>query len=219
MAGLIANQAGQAPQEEMPPEEAPPEEVPAEGGGGDDIDPLPEPGSVKEEQPTPEEQEAFDRVELAAKKTIHDKPEAFQKFVEILQGGADQPAKTLAKAALMVFMIVDEAADGNIPEAVIVRGLEVCLDLIIKLAEDTGTMQVDEAVANRAMQELIVQAGEAFDLDTTNLQRTMDQEDGVDPGPQQGEQGAEQAEEQPAEQAQAPVEEAPAAVAPPQGAM
>jgi hypothetical protein len=209
MAGLIADQAAQGMAQEAPVP-ASPQEGPPQAAQDGDIDELPEPGSIKEEEPTPDEQEAFTRVEIAAKKTIHDSPPVFQKFVEILENGKDAPAKTLARAALLVFQSVDDAAGGDIPEEVIIRGMEVCLDLIIKLAEDTGTMQVDETTANRAMQELVLQGGELYEYDTENLREAMAAEEGGGQPAQEQAQAQQPAQAQPAAQPVAQPAQAPA---------
>ena len=117
------------------------------------------------EEPTPEEQDAFSRVEVAAKMVIHDDPKSFKKIAGMLETGAKTPARTLAKVAWLVFGIVDEKAGGKIPEAVILRGIEVTLDLVIKTAEDIGAMAIDEEMANRALEEVIGMAAEEYGIE------------------------------------------------------
>lgn len=123
-----------------------------------------------EEQPTPEEQEAFTRLELGAKALIYKDKNAFNSIVKMLQTGAENPAQTLAQAAITVFEMVDEKSGGTVPESLILRGAEVCLDLVIKVAEDTGVMQVDENMAAQALQQMLILAGDKYGFDPAELQ-------------------------------------------------
>ena len=166
MAGLLARQAAQGAKQQAP------EQAPEQGVQQADPAQQGVQGGLQQEKPTPEEQKAFDKVEIAAKATIYEK-KVFQKLTKMLQDGANEPAKTLAKVALMVFSIVDEKSGGRIPETVMLRGAEVTLDLVIKMAEDTGIMQVDEKMAEQALYEMIVQAGELYGFDTAELHAAL----------------------------------------------
>lgn len=178
MAGVLGGQMAQGAQPEAPAEQV------AEGEEQQQMTPqqmAEEAGKAQPEEPTPEEQEAFDRVEAAATSIIHKDKAVSDNILKMLEAGSDNPPAALARAGLMVFNIVDEKANGNIPEEIILRGAEVTLDLVIELAEATGTMEVSEEIANQAMREMIVQAGELYDFDTTQLQEAMAIQSGAAP--------------------------------------
>lgn len=166
---ILAEQAAQGavqpPQEEVPVEQVPDEEDAAVAQEG-----APQrPEDIQPEEPTPEEQDEFTKVELAAKRVIHEKHEAFRKIVDMLKTGKDNPVPTLAQVALLIFGIVDGNSKQGISESIILRAAEVCLDLVIDLAEKAGIMQVDEQMAADAMNELIILAGNQYGFDTTGL--------------------------------------------------
>lgn len=154
--------------------------------------PMSQEGELQIEQPTPEEQAAFDKVEAAATATIHQNKEIFKKLTQMLQAGKDSPEETLARAALLVFGIVDEKSGGQIPETVIMRGAEVCLDLVIKLAEDTGIMEVDDEMALQALRHMVVLAGKQYGFDTTPIEQAMAARSG---GGKEAEEAPEEAEQ------------------------
>lgn len=144
--------------------------APAAGqpGGQTDVNAL------EPEEPTPEEQEAFSRIELAADKVINSQPESYKNMMSIIKAEEENPAVGLAKAALVIFQVVDEKAPQGIPEELLLRGAEVTLDLVIREVEETGVMEVDESLANRAMKEMVVLAGQAYEFDTSELEAAME---------------------------------------------
>lgn len=163
MAG-IAEQMGGA----GPPQSAPQGQPPAAGGQQQEG-----PGELQAEEATPEEQEQFSRYEAAAQKIIDDKPEVFDRITKMLQNGAEDPVNTLARVALIIFGILDEQTQGGVPEGLIIRVAEVCLDHVVVLAEETGIMEIDINTANDAMLALIEQAGQQYDFDTTELREAV----------------------------------------------
>jgi hypothetical protein len=133
-----------------------------------------QPVEAEGEQPTAKEQENFSRIELAAKAVVNSSKESYANIVQMLQGGADNPAQALATAAMMVFTAVDDQSKGKIPEELILRGAESALDQVIKVAEDTGTMQVSEQLAGQALQQLVMQVGESYGVDPADLQAEIE---------------------------------------------
>ena len=173
MAGILADQVAQgvAPQgQAVTEQEAGAATVAVEEATGQQVPEGEEvPGQPGLQEPTPEEQDAFSRVELAAKTIIHKDPESFKKIAGMLESGADTPVETLAQVASMVFGIVDEKSGGKIPEDVILRGAEVTLDLVIKVADDTGAIEVDEETANRALEQMIGMLAEKYGFEAEGM--------------------------------------------------
>jgi len=169
MAGIMQQQMAQA--NAAPAQE----QAPNEQG----VEQPEDPNNLQPEEPTPEEQEMFTRIEVAAKKIIHDDPKSFKGVTDILQAGKEEPAAALAKAAMVVFQVVDEKTKGGVPEEMLLRAAEVTLDLVIEVADDTGIIEVDEELANNAMREMIRQAGEIYEFDTTAIDQAIDASQGA----------------------------------------
>lgn len=166
---------------------------------GQEQQPVPQ-EEIQPEEPTPEEQAEFTKIELAGKRVIHEKEETFKQIVEMLKAGKDDPVQTLAQVALVVFGIVDGNSKQGIPESLILRAAEVFLDQIIDLAEKTGIMQVDEQTAADAMNQMIILAGNQYGFDTTGLAAEVKKAKGgqtAQPEPTE-EQAEEQVPQQPA---------------------
>jgi len=198
MAGLLGQQAAGA----APPEEAVPQEAQQEA----QADPTQQQagGTPQPEEPTPEEQKEFTQIEIGAKRVIHEDPKRFNKFATRLKSGTDDLVNTLADTALMLFGIVESSSKKGISDTVFIRAAEVCLDLIIKLADDIG-LQTDEAMAEEALKILTEQLIQDYNIQ--DEEGAAAQEAGPD------------MEEAPAEEA-APAEPVPAeGEAPPQGVM
>lgn len=118
--------------------------------------PAAQPG-LAEEEATPEEQEAFERIEIAATEMIYNE-ESKNEIVAQLQASATPPAETLGKIAMMLFSQIDEKAKGKIPEEVVLQGALKVLDLLAELAEASGAMQIDDNVRRDAVNYLLVEA-------------------------------------------------------------
>lgn len=116
-------------------------------------------GQQDDEQPTPEEQEAFTRVETAAMEIIYG-DKTSPAILKQLQAGADDPAKVLGDTAMMVFSQIDEKAGGKIPETVLLRGALKVLDLLAELAEESRTLPVDDTIRQQAVHYMLIAAAE-----------------------------------------------------------
>lgn len=120
-----------------------------------------------------EAQDAFTRVELAAMAMLYD-DKTHGDMVKMLQAGAQQPAKTLASVAMTIFNEIDRQSGGKIPERVILPALvEGVLGAVVDMAEKTRALPVDEAVAGKAVQELVVMAAQQFDIDPAEVQEMV----------------------------------------------
>jgi hypothetical protein len=208
MAGILDQSAQAGVPPEGPVEEVTPQQ---EGAGEGVVQGQDGPGELAAEEPTPEEQEEFTGYETAAKKIIHNDKKVFNKVAKMIEQGSEDPVKTLARVALMIFAILDKGVKGGVPEDLILRVAEVTLDHIIALAEGLELMQIDDNMANDAMLEMIKQAGEMYGFDTTDMEQSVNANPSVSSRreggapEQQAEQVPQQGEVPPAAQQQAAV--------------
>jgi hypothetical protein len=134
------------------------------------------------EEASPEEQDIFSRIELAALTMLYD-DKTHGEFVNMLKAGAQQPAQTLATTALTIFGEIDRQSGGKVPEEMIIPALvEGVLGAVVDMAEKTRVMPVDEAVAGKAVQELLLLATQQYDIDPAEIEQAMAQ---MDPAQQQ----------------------------------
>jgi hypothetical protein len=160
---IIGDQAAQGAQ--APPQEAPVEQAPQEQAGN-----TTEGGAMTAETPTDDEQEQFTRYELAIKTAIQS--EAFKNIAKTLADNADNPVEILAEVSLNIFSGVDEnATEEGIPEELFMRLAEATLDQVVKVAEDTGAFQVDEAMAEEALKLMIVKMGKLYGFSTEEMEK------------------------------------------------
>lgn len=152
-------QAGQPQQAPQQPQEAAPPEGEEQAQGGD--------------QATPEEQEAIDKVVMAAMKVIHDDDNTHAQVMQMLKTGADSPAETLAEVTKTIMLQLDEKSGGTIPEVAIFPAAEQILELVGELAEASGLMQIDEATSVKAQQLMILGVADAYGVDPEELSGLM----------------------------------------------
>lgn len=137
---------------------------------------APAPGAEQsapgEDAATPEEQDAFKRVELAAIDILYNK-KSNQKFIEMLTAGAKTPAKTMAQVAMQVYLMIDEASGGKIPVSVVFQGAVQVLEVVRDMVEKVGLFEVDDAIIGKAVQEMIAISADKFDWDPEEVQELM----------------------------------------------
>ena len=172
MAGIIDQAAGDpsvtatenADQAEVSQENTQPQE-PAQGGT------VP----ISQKEVSAEEQEKFTRYEMSIKRILHQSPEQFDKVVEMLKNGAENPPQVLAQTALMLFSVLDEAIEQGVEEDMIFPTAEVALDYVIDVAEKLNIFKVSEDLATEALKQLIKQAGAMYGFDTEGLDESFAQ--------------------------------------------
>lgn len=123
------------------------------------------------ETPTAQEQETFDRIAYAAKIALYDEG-THEDFMAMLKQG--EPAQALAQTAGTLFQQIDQKSGGKIPEDMILPAAEQVLDLVIEMAEKTGTMQIDETMAAKALQQMVLVLAQAYDFDPAEIQGEID---------------------------------------------
>lgn len=129
-------------------------------------------GVQGEEQATPEEQDAFERVEVAAIEMLYNE-KTNKQFVEILKKGASTPAKSVARVAMQIFSMIDQKSDGQIPVAVVLQGAVQVLAVVVEMVEKMGIFEVGEDVLGRAVQEVVMKVAELYDMDQEEVQELM----------------------------------------------
>lgn len=134
--------------------------------------PQSEPGSAGQ-QVTPEEQDAHDRVVLAAIKVIHEDDEMHAKILQMLKDGADQPASILGQTASIIIQQLDEQSGGKIPEEVIIPAAEEVLTMLAELGSAAGVIQVDQDIVDLATGEMVKSLGEAYGVSEEDIQEFL----------------------------------------------
>jgi hypothetical protein len=129
-------------------------------------------GQDESKVPTADEQESYEKVVLAGMKMMYD-PSLSPKLVEMLKSGADEPAKTLAKVAMVVFNQIDEKSGGTVPEIVVAHSVDALLEETITFANESGVMQVDEKTAAQARSEMLMSIADQFGVEPEDVQDIM----------------------------------------------
>lgn len=102
-------------------------------------------------QATSEEQDAKDRVVMAAMEMIYNDQADPQSgktgsdgVVGMLQAGAEVPSATLPGVAAQIIMFLDEQSGWKIPDSVILPAAAEIMALLAELGEKSGAFQVDD---------------------------------------------------------------------------
>lgn len=128
-----------------------------------------EPGT---EQATPEEQAAYERTVLAGTELLYAE-QTHDKIVAMLKRGADTPAETIARTAVMLLVQLDQQSKGTIPEVVIVRAAAEIAEQVAELANETGAFPVTAETLNEASEPLLMALAEQYDISNEELQEFM----------------------------------------------
>jgi hypothetical protein len=129
-----------------------------------------------QDQATPEEQEQYERVVLAASEVLYNEKTSGP-ILQMLQEGADDPAQAIGQVAVMVLAQLDDKSNGTIPEMVIVPAAAEIVELVAELGQAQGLFQVDEAILNRAGQVMMIGVGEQYGIDPQEIQALMESMD------------------------------------------
>lgn len=164
-------QAAAAPESEAPQEDVQQKDLQeGEPSGGN--------GATGGEQPTPQEQEAYDRVVMAGMKVIYDKT-THQGVMQMVAQQKDEPAKALAYATCLIVEQLDKQSGGKIPQTVILPAAAEIMGLIAELADAAGLFKADDRIMGQATQELIIDLAKKYGVDPADIQGLMQ---GMDKG-------------------------------------
>jgi len=145
--------------------------------GGDQLVPTEQPtgeqGSL-DEQATGEEQEAYDRVVLAAIKLIFEEGQAKDGIIQRLKADSQKPAQSIADVSSMIVTQLDEQSGGQIPESVILPASIEILEQVSELSNSMNIFPVDEAVMNHAAQLMMVNLGDEYGVEQSEIQAMIE---------------------------------------------
>jgi len=136
----------------------------------------------EEEAPPPEDprgeasnadQEAYDKVVMAASKLIYS-DEANDGLVEQLKQGAKNAPQTVAETGSMLLMHIDEKSGGKLPVEVLIPAAEEILAMIGELGEKAGFFEFGEPELSVAMQHTIATIGEQYGADPEEIKVLME---------------------------------------------
>ena len=134
--------------------------------------PMGEQGSIEEEA-TGEEQEAYDRVVLAAIKAMFEEGKTQEGIIQRLKAGSKEPAESIADVSSMIMTQLDQESGGQIPESVILPASIEILEQVSELANGMNIFPVDEAVMNYAAQLMMVKLGEEYGIEQQDIEEIM----------------------------------------------
>ena len=127
---------------------------------------------LPQEQPTPEEQEAFEKTSLAAMDLIHNE-KTRDTYLELLQRGAQTPAKTLGTNAANIVAQLDEKSGNSLPEDIIPHVAGDVVTMLGELADASGAFPVDDNVIGEAGHHMIQRIGELYGATMEDAQQVL----------------------------------------------
>jgi hypothetical protein len=128
------------------------------------------------EEVTPEAQENYERVVMAASEVLHS-DETHDSIMGMLKSGADDPGATMAEITTMVMLQLDEQSGGKIPEDVILPASEEVLTMVAELAHAAQIFTPDQQALNSAMQQTVTKLGEHYGVSPEDIQELLSQMD------------------------------------------
>lgn len=163
MVGIIKSQMQAQGQQEAPAEEGG-ARVPSGGQQGA--------SAVGDEQATPEEQQAYDKVVLAALQFIHDE-KTHPAVVKSLKDLAADPAAAIGTTAFNILIALDEKSGGQIPGEVLVPAALEIMNEVAELARAMKLFQVDEALLAKGVQNMVALAIERGVISPEDVEALM----------------------------------------------
>jgi hypothetical protein len=162
------------------PKKAPKKAPPAKGPSGptSPVQPGAAPiapgaaGQAGGDQPTPQEQNAYERVVMAGMKVLYDNS-THPGIMNMLTKSASDPAKALADTVSMIMLQLDKKSGGKIPEMVILPAAAELLGDVAELASKAGVFTVDENTATKAMQLMVMSLAENYGVQPEDVQALM----------------------------------------------
>lgn len=130
---------------------------------------------------SPEEQQAYDEVVLAGLRVLYTKGEkgeegTHEHVMGMINSGSD-PATTLARITALIIKDLDQQMGNAIPETVILPASMEIMDAVAEMAEAAGAFTIDADTAEVALDILVTDLGEAYNVDPEQIRLLLDQFD------------------------------------------
>lgn len=119
-------------------------------------------GQEESDEPTPEEQQTYEKVVLAGIKVLTD---VSDQVLQMLQSGADNPPQSLADTTWTIMSAIDEKSGGNIDVGVLVAAGSEVMQNVGEFANEAGIFQVDEKVLNQGWQIIMQKLSDEYGID------------------------------------------------------
>ena len=99
-------------------------------------------------------QEDYERVVVAGLQFLSDEG-SHRELMNMLAQGAENPPRALADTTHVIMTQIQEQAQGQIPEDVILPATEEILENVAEFAHESGAFQVDDQVMGQASQMVV----------------------------------------------------------------
>lgn len=110
-----------------------------------------------------QEQSAYEKVVLSGMKIMYDNA-THNGIMQMLTSGKADPAKAMANTVSMIIIQLDKKSGGKIPGVVILPAATELLGEVAQLAGKSKLFQVDERIANQAMQQLLMSLAQEYGM-------------------------------------------------------
>lgn len=122
---------------------------------------------------TPEEQEAYDKVILAASEVMYG--DMNPEIIKMLQLEANDPPTAIARVATTIIVQLDDKSGGTIPEQLIFPAAAEIAEMTAELADAKKIFPVDDAVIQAAGQEMIPMIADEYGVPMEEIEAFMGQ--------------------------------------------
>lgn len=134
------------------------------------------------QEASPEEQQALERVVMAASELLYagddERGRPDKAIVEMVMA-EDQVSVGIGQAAAFMIQQLDRAANGQIPEVVIMPAGAEIVEMIAEMVAEQRLAEVDEQVVQEAGEVMVRQVGEAYGVSQEEIEQFLAS---VDPG-------------------------------------
>lgn len=120
---------------------------------------------------TPEEQEAYDKVILAASEVMYG--DMNPEIMKMLELEKNDPPKAIARVATTIIVQLDEKSGGTIQEQLIFPAAAEIAEMTAELADAKKVFPVDENVIQAAGQEMIVMIADEYGVPMEEIEAFM----------------------------------------------
>ena len=127
-------------------------------------------GAADEDEPTPEESDAYEKGVIAIMRTLYDSGAADDIVASVVKANGDPDS--IAKATLQLMKSIDEATGGQIPETVLAPLATEALTQIVEMVEATGIEVGGRGIA-QALQIMLLDFMTEYGADPAQIQQAL----------------------------------------------